>query len=136
MSGAAGYCRSVSTTPVEVIRSIYEAWRDGRSARGFMDPEIEYVNPPDAIEPGTRTGPDTFARFRDAYDLSRIETHEFIETGNDVVVLATVYASGRASGIPVEWNQGYIWTVRDGKAVRFRWFNTHAEALKAAGVDR
>ena len=31
--------------------------------------------------------------------------------------------------------QGYIWTFREGKAVRFRWFNDPEEALRAAGVD-
>jgi ketosteroid isomerase-like protein len=121
--------------PVEIIRSIYRAWEEGTSARGFMDPEIEYVNPPDAIESGTRRGPETFARFRDAYDLAKIETHDFIAAGDDVVVLATVHATGRASGVPVRWDQGYIWTVGAGKAVRFRWFNSHREALEAAGLS-
>jgi len=27
-----------------------------------------------------------------------------------------------------------VWTVRDGKAVRFQWFNDPAEALAAAGL--
>jgi hypothetical protein len=31
--------------------------------------------------------------------------------------------------------QGHVWALRDGKAIRFRWFNDQAEALKAAGVQ-
>jgi ketosteroid isomerase-like protein len=33
------------------------------------------------------------------------------------------------------FHQGYVWTVRDGKAVRFQWFNDPAEALEAAGLS-
>jgi len=28
----------------------------------------------------------------------------------------------------------YVWTVRNGQAVRFCWFNSHREALEAAGL--
>jgi ketosteroid isomerase-like protein len=45
-----------------------------------------------------------------------------------------VHVTGRASGVPIVWEHGYIWTVQDGKATRFRWFNDPAEALQAAGV--
>ena len=47
----------MSSDNVELVRSIYAAWLAGTSARGFIDPEIEYVNPPDAVESGTRRGP-------------------------------------------------------------------------------
>jgi hypothetical protein len=30
--------------------------------------------------------------------------------------------------------QGYIWTIRDGLAVRFRWFASQREALNAVGI--
>jgi ketosteroid isomerase-like protein len=125
----------MSQENVEIVRAIYDAWREGSSARGFMDPQIEYVNPPDAVEPGTRRGADSFARIRDAYDDVRIEPEEFIDAGDDVVVLATVHAVGRSSGVPMEWRQGYIWTIRAGKAIRFRWFNKPAQALDAAGLS-
>jgi ketosteroid isomerase-like protein len=120
---------------VEIVRGIYEAWREGRSARGFMDPEIEYVNPPDAIEPGIRRGPDSFARLRDVYDEVQIEPLELIDAGEDVVVIAAIRAVGHGSGVPIDFRQGYVWTLRDGKAVRFRWFNDPAQALEAVGLS-
>jgi ketosteroid isomerase-like protein len=120
---------------VEIVRRIYEAWRDGRSARGFMDPQIEYVNPPDAVEPGIRRGPDSFARFRDVYDDVQIEPLELIDAGEDVVVIAAVRAVARGSGVPIDLRQGYVWTLRDGKAVRFRWFNDPAQAREAVGLS-
>jgi len=123
----------MSQENVQLVRSIYDAWREGTSARAFMDPEIEYVNPPDAVEPGNRRGASSFARIRDAYDGVRIDPVEVIDAGDDVVVIAEVRAVGRGSGVPIEWNHGYIWTIREGKAVRFRWFNDPGQALAAVG---
>ncbi len=120
---------------MEVVRGIYRAWLEDRSARSYIDPDIEYVNPPDAVEPGTLRGPDSFALIRDAYDDVRVEPDNVIDAGEDeVVVIATVHATGRGSGVPIEWRQGYIWTIRGGKGVRFRWFREPGQALAAAGL--
>ena len=51
------------------------------------------------------------------------------------VVLARYTASGRGSGVQLEGEHGYVWTVRDGEAVRFLWFQSHREALDAAGLS-
>ena len=60
---------------------------------------------------------------------------KFLDAGDDVVVLAHYTASGRGSGVPVIGEHGYVWTVRDRQAVRFCWFQSHAEALDAAGLS-
>jgi ketosteroid isomerase-like protein len=39
-----------------------------------------------------------------------------------------------SANVEVQWRQGYVWTVRDGKAVRFQWFQDPAEALEVAGL--
>jgi ketosteroid isomerase-like protein len=96
---------------------------------------VEYVNPPDAVEPGVRIGRRAFAEIRSSYDDVTVEPEEFIDTsGDEVVVIARVSGRGRTSGIEIEWRQGYIWTVRDGRGVRFEWFNRPEQALAAAGL--
>ena len=40
-----------------------------------------------------------------------------------------------ARRVELEGDHGYVWTIRDGVAVLFQWFQSHAEALSAAGVD-
>jgi len=95
---------------------------------------LNIVNPPDAVEPGTRYGRKAFAGIRDAYDDVRVEPEEFIDAGDDVIVIARIKGTGRASGVDVDWRQGYIWTIRDGKGVRFRWFSDPDQALEAAGL--
>lgn len=119
-----------------VVRAIYEAWAEGRSARSLIDDQVEYVNPPDAVEPGVRIGRRAFAEIRSSYDDVKVEPQEYIDAEpDDVVVIAKVTGRGRGSGVEIDWRHGYIWTVRDGKAVRFRWFNRPEEALAAAGLS-
>ena len=123
----------MSAANVELVRSIYGAWADGRSARAFIAEDVEYVNPHDAIEPGVLRGRKSFARIRDAYDDVRVVPERYIEAGDDdVVVIAKLEVGTR--GLHTETTQGYVWTVRDGQAIRFRWFNDPAEALAAAGL--
>jgi ketosteroid isomerase-like protein len=57
----------------------------------------------------------------------------YVDGGDEVVVLAQYTGSGQGSGVPVSGEHGYVWTVRDGQAVRFQWFQSHSEALEAAG---
>jgi ketosteroid isomerase-like protein len=125
----------MSEENVEVVRRIYETWLRGDSARDLIDADVEYVNPPDAVEGGTRRGRRAFAGIRDAYDDVRVEPERFIDAGPDVVVIARITAKGKGSGVDIDWRQGYVWTVRDGKGVRFRWFNKPEQALEAAGLS-
>ena len=125
----------MSRANVELVRGIYAAWRAGTSARGFMDADIEYVNPPDAVETGTLRGPASFGLIRDAYDDVEVRPTRFIDAGDDVVVVAILTGVSRGARIPVERRQGYVWTIRDEKAIRFRWFSTPDEALAAVGLS-
>jgi hypothetical protein len=118
-----------------VVQAIYGAWRTGQSARDWIAEDIEYVNPPDAVEPGVRHGRKWFAAITASYDEVVVEPLDYIDApGDDVVVLARLTGRGRGSGFPVEWQQGYVWTIRDGTAVRFQWFSRPEDALKAAGI--
>ena len=126
----------VSDENVDLVRRIYDAWDREQSARDFISEDVEYVNPSYAVEGGTRRGRGSFRVVRETYEDFTIAIERFVDAGgDDVVVLAHYTASGRGSGIPLSGEHGYVWTVRDGQAVRFRWFNSHREALDAAGVD-
>lgn len=60
-----------------------------------------------------------------------MEPERFLD---DVVVIGTARGTA-ASGGEAQWRQGYVWTARDGKAVRFRWFSRPEEALAAVRLD-
>ncbi len=126
----------MSAENIDVVRRIHEAAGYDPSLRELIARDLEYVNPPYAVEPGTRVGRRWFGSVRETYPNFRFHVDRFVDTGgDDVVVLGRYTASGSASGIALEGEHGYVWTVRDGLAVRFRWFQSHDEALEAAGVS-
>jgi ketosteroid isomerase-like protein len=125
----------VSERNVDLVRRIYAAWDAGRSASEWIADDIEYVNPVYAVEPGTRRGRRWLAAVTDTYSDFVTRPEEFIDAGDEeVVVLARYSATGSVSGVPVTGEHGYVWTIRDDLAVRFRWFQAHGEALTAAGL--
>ena len=132
----------MSAANVEIVRRIYRAWGQGKvsDARELLDPDIEWVNPPDAVEPGTRRGIEDFtaalAMVTDTFDRPDIEIEDFLEAGEQVVVIGVLRGRGQSSGIAIERRQGYVWTIRGGRAVRMAWFNDADEALESAGVSR
>jgi len=123
----------MSQENVEVVRSIYRLWADRESARHLIDPELEYVNPSYAVESGTRRDRRALREIREVYPDFRVDPERFLDAGEDVVVIGTARGTS-ASGVEARWKQGYVWTVRDGRAIRFRWFNHPHEALEAVGM--
>lgn len=127
----------MSQENVELVRRIYDAWERKESAREFIAADLEYVNPSYAVEPGVLRGRKSLALVRDTYTDFELSVESLLDTdGDDVVVLAHYTASGPGSGVRVSGEHGYVWTVRDGVAVRFRWFQSHQEALEAGGLQQ
>jgi ketosteroid isomerase-like protein len=131
----------MSQENVELVKRLYDAWRrDGFGVvPALMDPDIEYVNPPYAVESGTRRGYEGFAiaaqAIRTVYPTRRFEPLEFYDARNRVAVRVRVVARGVGSSVEVDTERGYVFEVRDGKVVRFAWFNDPLEALKAVGLE-
>lgn len=130
----------MSQENVDAVRRIYAIWQNEGSPvpSGLLDPEIEWVNPPDAVERGTRKGIEEFttavSAVGDTFEGVGVDIDEILDAGDRVVVLATLHGRGRGSGADVERRQGYVWTLRGGKVTRFQWFNSFDDALKAAEV--
>jgi ketosteroid isomerase-like protein len=130
----------MSQENVELVKRLYEAW----DKEGFgvvpevMDPDIEYVNPPYAVEPGTRQGYEGFAiaaqNIRNVYPARRFEPLEFHDACDRVAVRVRVVARGVGSSVEVDVERGYVFEIRDGKIARFAWFNEPPEALQAVGL--
>ena len=124
----------MSRENVEIVRAIHDGWVKKASVAHLIAPDLEYVNPPYAVEAGTRHGRAALDGVRDVYPDFRIEAQRYIDAGDDVVVIGIARGTG-ASGVAVEWRQGYVWTIDDGQAIRFSWFNDPAEALAAVGLS-
>ena len=88
----------------------------------LWDPEIEYVNPAGAVEPGTRHGRTAFARavekVYEGWETWQMEPEQFEDVGDQVAVVLRYRARGRGSGVEVEGRESALWTLRNGKVAR------------------
>jgi len=124
----------MSQQNVDLVREIYALWGEHKSARHLIDAELEYVNPSYAVESGTRHSRRALGKVREVYPDFHVEPERFVDAGDEVVVIGVARGTSD-SGLEAQWRQGYVWTVRDGQAVRFRWFNDPKEALRAVGLS-
>jgi ketosteroid isomerase-like protein len=62
------------------------------------------------------------------------EERELIDAGDSVVVVFREHGRGKGSGIEIEQEFFGVWDLRDGRIVRFRAFDSKAEALAAVGL--
>jgi uncharacterized protein len=135
----------MSQENVELMRGVYE-----RLARGdfwalapLLHDEVEWEWDPRyaRLTGGSRVyrGPDevemTTREWLSAWKWFRIEPEGFIDAGESVVVLARYHARPRHGGPEIEDQATEVWTLRDGKVVRFRSYRDRAEGLEAAGLS-
>ena len=130
----------MSQENVEIVRRIFAAWgKEGSPlGSGLLSEEIEWVNPSEAIEPGTRKGTPAFVEAAESISAAfaglRVDFERYVDAGDKVVVIGVLRGHGHGSGVEIERRQGYLWTIRHGKAIRFQWFNDPSDALEAAGL--
>ena len=70
----------------------------------------------------------------EVFEDIEVEPEEFIDLDEHLVVPIHTAGHGRASGIRIENRVVHIWTIRDGKATRFRVYGTREEAFEALGL--
>jgi ketosteroid isomerase-like protein len=131
----------MSRKNVEIVQRLYDAWarQEVPGPSGLLDPDIEYVNPDGAIEPGTRRGLPAFAaaieKLLEGWETWEMEPEEFFDAGDRVAVVLRYRAKARRSGVEVDGRESALVTVRDGKISRYEWFHGPGDALKAVGLD-
>jgi ketosteroid isomerase-like protein len=129
----------MSQENVDLVRQMYEGWNrsGGVPQLESIDPGIE-VDVVGGLGGGTFRGHAGFSNmlenFWGAFEDHRIEIEECLPAGDDVVATVHYYGRGKASGVAVDMRHWHVWTLRDGKAVRWRVLGTRAEALEAAGL--
>jgi ketosteroid isomerase-like protein len=131
----------VAQENVEIIRRLYEHWASGDFPADFFDPDVEFsrigAQTPDME--GRWLGLDEFLTAFLEYiqplsDL-RIEAERIIDlSGDRVLVFSRHMARGKQSGVPIESELGDLFTLRDGKIVRYYSYWNRADALEAAGL--
>jgi ketosteroid isomerase-like protein len=74
----------MSQENVETVRAVHDGWARGdfRVAQELFAPDFSWDQPAEAVEPGSRRGPevrDALRNLFDVYDDYRVEASEFID---------------------------------------------------------
>ncbi len=136
-----GDTQLVAGSGEEIVRRLAEVINDSESvdaamaaSDGLMHPEIQYVNPEDAIEGGTRTGVAGMRTVLDNFIAgagggATIELEQVEERGDRVFSRGRIHARGTSSGAEaVGPLTAAIYTIRDGRVLRIEWHYDVAEA--------
>ena len=129
-----------------MVRRIYEAAAAGHHEEvlALYDEDVEYDF---SHSPFQSAGVSAEYRghdalrgfFRERYeDWNLIEDHcqELIEANDEVISVVTSRGRGRESGIEVERTHFGVWSLREGKVIRVRWFGTWDEAREAVALTQ
>ena len=127
----------MSRQNVEIVRECIESFQRGDYATALeaLDPEIEYelTHFPDGkIYHGHDGVREAFRIWIGTWDNYRQELDELIDAGdNEVIALVREFGRGIGSGIELERPTAGVWTLRNGKAVRIRFYEGREAALEA-----
>ena len=127
---------------VDLLRNFYEALNrdDVESAVELCDPEVRvYLNPDvvAALPPkGQREVADYLRGWFQSWDKYTPDPQEFIESGDEVVVLVQLHARGKNSRFEIEEDMADIFKFDDGKIVQLRLYVDRGVALRGGGLER
>ena len=132
---------------MEIVRRIYTEGLMDRDPKRLVDeyatPDIEYVDPPDDIDPGSRHGRTAvmlaMRRARQSFSDYRHELQELFDAGDTVIAAVNFHAKARRSGSKgevIQREEAHVWTLRDGKVFRFENGRDLKDALEAAGLSK
>jgi ketosteroid isomerase-like protein len=130
----------MSQAHLDLAREGYDAYVRGDldGALEMMHPEIEAHDPPEMPDATVHRGREAvrrdWAQTAELFDEWSIEVDEYIDAGDEVVVLLRYRGRGRESGAVVQAEMAHVWTFRDGAAIRLRQYVDRAQALEAAGL--
>jgi uncharacterized protein len=132
----------VSEENIDLVRQLYERWATG----DFMTPEFFDQNAEMVRVGGDATGlPGTWrgleniwkasTEWMQAWENLRLKPIQWFDLGDRVLVVARSTGRGRSSGLPLDQENAQLFTLRDGKIVRWELYHEVGDALRAAGLD-
>ena len=122
------------------IRDAYAAFAEGdiENLREFWHEDATYVNPPYAMEAGTREGRDALEEIwmgiHSLFEFDTVDVLEVAEGTRGVLVVLRYRGKGKTSGAPVDVPMAHVLDIRDGRVARLAWYGTRDEAAEAAGL--
>jgi ketosteroid isomerase-like protein len=129
------------STNVDVIKGLYDAVAKGDvpTMLAGLDLNVEWTETEGIPYAGTHVGPDAvlnnvLVQLATEWDVFTITPQDFIDGGDRIVVPGRYACTYQETGKSFECDFAHIWTVREGKVIRFHQYVDSAivqEALKA-----
>jgi ketosteroid isomerase-like protein len=132
----------MSRENVEVVRGIYAALTKGdiEAALQASDPSAVHdwsrsVGPYSGIYRGRDEALGFWRAFREAAEELSFDVEESIDDGPYVLAMVRVSMRGRGSGAEGTARGPHLWTLHEGKVIRFTLYRDKTEALEAMGLS-
>jgi ketosteroid isomerase-like protein len=133
----------MSQENVEIVRAAFEAFIEGDQEKTaqLVDPALEFHGTVGGLQEGqVAHGQSEIDQTFESEDLEaweerRLEPEEFIDAGDDVVVLLHEYRRGKGSGVELETETAVVVTVSGGRVVRIQGYMDRDAALAAVGLS-
>jgi ketosteroid isomerase-like protein len=134
----------MSRENVEIVRAAFESFLGGDEEKTaqLVDPEVEFHGTVGGLQEGQIAHgqaeiDQTFeSEDLEAWEERRLEAEEFIDAGDDVVVLLHEYRRGKGSGVELETETAVVVAVSGGRVVRIQGYMDRGAALEAAGLRK
>ncbi|HZO59757.1 MAG TPA: nuclear transport factor 2 family protein [Solirubrobacterales bacterium] len=127
---------------VEVVKSVVAAFNRGdfSAAMDMLTEDVEFDWSRRMLDGEVLRGREEAVGFlqsmTELFDEIHIPSDELTDLGEGLVLLfGKARFKGRASGLDVEASAANLWTVRDGKVARFRFYQTKEDALEDAATS-
>jgi uncharacterized protein len=132
----------MSQENIEIVRNAFDAFTRGdlEGVLRLCDENIVITQPPElpGVSPQQRGHNgmlEAFGIWPEQWDDYQIEILRIADAGDYVVVTTKQGGRGKQSGVEVEMEFTFVFTVRDEKIVEWQIFMHEDQALEAAGLS-
>jgi uncharacterized protein len=125
---------------VDLLRAFYDALNrdDVDSAVELCDPDVRVWLNPDVVGALSPRGHKEVANYLrgwfESWDMYVPRPQEFIDAGDQVVVMVELRARGKGSRFEIEEEMADVFTLDDGNIVQLRLYVDRGVALESAGI--
>ena len=129
----------MSQENVEIVRGAFDAFGRGdtEAVLRLCDESIVITQPPELPDASPQQHGhsgvlEAFSIWPEQWDDYRIEILRTVDRGDSVFVTTQTHGRGKQSGVQVEMQIAFVFTVRNEKIVEMRIFMREDQALEAA----
>jgi ketosteroid isomerase-like protein len=129
----------MSDEKVNVVRAVIDGWLGGDpKTLELIAEDVVYVSPPDQPGGGVYRGHEGVLQWwvdwRAEWIDYELELELLEPVGDHVLSVERSRATGKRSGVRVDLESSSLWTLRDGKVIRWEGYASEADARRAAGL--